>query len=186
MSKHVLSVLVENKPGVLARVSSMFARRGFNIHSLAVGPSAESGMSRMTVVVDGPEMEQVVKQLRKLINTIKVTELVPEATLEREVMLVRVNAEPQTRGEILDSASIFKAKAVDVGASSITFEVTGNPGKTQRLPRSRPSVRDRRSGQVGPRRYGQGRKGTNAPRGEQAPMMNLDLLALRGPGGPTD
>ena len=129
MTKHVLSVLVEDKPGVLARISSMFARRGFNIHSLAVGPSAEPSMSRMTLVVDGPEMEQIVKQLRKLINTIKVTELAPEAMIEREVMLVRVNAEPQTRGELLDSASIFKAKAVDVGATSITFEVAGKPEK---------------------------------------------------------
>ena len=129
MSQHVLSVLVENKPGVLARISSMFARRGFNIHSLAVGPSAEPSMSRMTLVVDAPEMEQIVKQLRKLINTIKVTELAPESMIEREVMLVRVNAEPQTRGELLDSASIFKAKAVDVGATSITFEVSGKPSK---------------------------------------------------------
>ncbi len=129
MSKHILSVLVENKPGVLARISSMFARRGFNIHSLAVGPSTEPGQSLMTVVVDGPEMEQIVKQLRKLINTVKVTELAPADAVEREIMLVRVSAEPQTRGEVLDAASIFKAKAVNVGASTITFEVTGSPEK---------------------------------------------------------
>ncbi len=129
MSKHILSVLVENKPGVLARISSMFARRGFNIHSLAVGPSTEPGQSLMTVVVDGPEMEQVVKQLRKLINTVKVTELGPGDAVEREIALVRVSAEPQSRGEVLDAASIFKAKAVDVGATTITFEVTGTPEK---------------------------------------------------------
>ena len=130
MSKHVLSVLVENKPGVLARVSSMFARRGFNIHSLAVGPSAESGMSRMTVVVDGPEMEQVVKQLRKLINTIKVTELVPEATLEREVMLGPSQRRAADQGARFSTRLRFsKRRQLDVGASSITFEVTGNPEK---------------------------------------------------------
>ncbi len=129
MSKHILSVLVENKPGVLARISSMFARRGFNIHSLAVGPSTEPGQSLMTVVVDGPEMEQVVKQLRKLINTVKVTELGPGDAVEREIALVRVSAEPQARGEVLDAASIFKAKPVDVGATTITFEVTGTPEK---------------------------------------------------------
>ena len=129
MSKHILSVLVENKPGVLSRVSSMFARRGFNIHSLAVGPTAEPGMSKMTLVVDGPEMEQIVKQLRKMINTVKVSEFAPGDTVEREVMLVRVNAEPQHRGEVMDAASIFKANAVDVGASAITFELTGTPDK---------------------------------------------------------
>ncbi len=129
MTKHILSVLVENKPGVLARISSMFARRGFNIHSLAVGPSTEPGQSLMTVVVDGPEMEQIVKQLRKLINTVKVTELGPGDAVEREIMLVRVSAVPQSRGEVLDAASIFKAKPVDVGANTITFEVTGSPDK---------------------------------------------------------
>lgn len=127
--KHLISVLVEDKPGVLARVSSMFARRGFNIHSLAVGPAGEEGMSRMTVVVDGPEMEQIVKQLRKMINTVKVTELAPGDAIEREVMLVRVNADPRIRKEIVDAAEIFKAKPVDTGATSLLFEVTGTPEK---------------------------------------------------------
>ena len=129
MTLHVLSVLVEDKPGVLARVSSMFARRGFNIHSLAVGPAAEPGYSVMTVVVDAAEIEQVVKQLRKLINTIKITELNPSESVEREVMLVRVAADASQRSELLDAATVFKAKAVDVGASSITFEITGSPPK---------------------------------------------------------
>ncbi|MDH3606236.1 MAG: acetolactate synthase small subunit [Acidimicrobiia bacterium] len=129
MKLHVLSVLVEDKPGVLARVSSMFARRGFNIHSLAVGPSAEPGNSLMTVVVNADEIEQVVKQLRKLINTIKITELDPAESVEREVMLVRVSADPTQRSEILDAAGVFKAKAVDVGATSVTFEITGTPSK---------------------------------------------------------
>ena len=129
MKLHVLSVLVEDKPGVLARVSSMFARRGFNIHSLAVGPSAEPGNSLMTVVVNAEEIEQVVKQLRKLINTIKITELDPAESVEREVMLVRVAADAAKRSEVLDAAAVFKAKAVDVGATSITFEITGTPPK---------------------------------------------------------
>ena len=129
MNYHVLSVLVEDKPGVLARVSSMFARRGFNIHSLAVGPAAEPGNSLMTVVVSAAEIEQVVKQLRKLINTIKITELDPAESVERELMLIRVSADPGKRSELLDAASVFKAKAVDVGASSMTFEITGSPNK---------------------------------------------------------
>jgi len=126
---HVIAVMVENKPGVLARISSMFARRGFNIHSLAVGPTADPGMSRITLVVDGPEMEQIIKQLYKLVHTVKVTELDPDETIEREVVLLRVNADPARRGEMLEAASIFKAKAVDVGTSTITFELSGSPSK---------------------------------------------------------
>lgn len=129
MTQHLITVLVEDKPGVLARVSSMFARRGFNIHSLAVGPTADPAFSRMTVVVDGPEMEQIIKQLYKLVNVVKVTELGPDQGVEREIMLVRVTADPAKRGEILDAAQIFDAKAVDVGTASITFEVTGQPPK---------------------------------------------------------
>jgi len=125
--KHVISVTVENKPGVLARVSSMFARRGFNIHSLTVGPTEDPLLSRMTVVVDGPEMEQIIKQLYKLVHTVKVTELVPGETIEREIMLVRVNAETSRRGELLEAANLFGAKVVDVGAASVTFEVAGEP-----------------------------------------------------------
>ena len=105
MTLHVLSVLVEDKPGVLARVSSMFARRGFNIHSLAVGPAADPGNSIMTVVVDAAEIEQVVKQLRKLINTLKITELDPSESIQREVMLVRVSADAAQRSELLDAAN---------------------------------------------------------------------------------
>jgi acetolactate synthase I/III small subunit len=126
---HVISVTVENKPGVLARIASMFARRDFNIHSLAVGPTEDPTRSRMTVVVDGPEMEQVVKQLYKLVHTIKVTEHLPGEAIEREIMLVRVNADTVRRGEILEAANIFEAKAVDVGSSTITFEVVGEPSR---------------------------------------------------------
>ena len=127
--QHVIAVQVENKPGVLARVSSMFARRGFNIHSLAVGPTADPSLSRMTVVVDGPEMEQIIKQLYKLVHTVKVTELTPLDAVEREVMLVRVSADSKKRGEMLDAAAIFDAKAVDVGANTLTFEVSGDPNR---------------------------------------------------------
>jgi acetolactate synthase-1/3 small subunit len=129
MNHHVISVMVENKPGVLARISSMFARRGFNIHSLAVGPTADPGMSRMTLVVDGPEMEQIIKQLYKLVHTVKVTELDPAESIEREVVLARVNADPARRGEMLEAASILKAEAVDVGATTVTFELSGSPSR---------------------------------------------------------
>ena len=129
MDLHTLSVLVEDKPGVLARVSSLLARRGFNIHSLAVGPTAEAGMSKMTVVVNTPELEQVKKQLHKLINVIKITELDRDFAIEREVMLVRVNASPGRRSDILELANIFKASAVDVATNSLTFQVTGTPAK---------------------------------------------------------
>jgi acetolactate synthase I/III small subunit len=126
---HTLSVFVEDKPGVLARVSSLLARRGFNIHSLAVGPSHEEGMSKMTIVVDAPELEQVKKQLHKLINVVKITELESDNSIEREVMLVRVSAAPGRRSDVLEVASIFKAVAVDVGHSSICFQVSGEPAK---------------------------------------------------------
>jgi len=129
MSLHLLTVLVEDKPGVLARVATMFARRGFNIHSLAVGPSEEDELSRMTIVVDAPNLEQVTKQLQKLVNTLKVVELSAEESIEREVMLIRINADPGHRSAILDAAAVFKAKPVDVGATTITFEVVGDPSK---------------------------------------------------------
>ena len=129
ITQHVITVMVEDKPGVLARISSMFARRGFNIHSLAVGPTVDPDLSRMTVVADGPEMEQIIKQLYKLVNTVKVTEHTPGSAIEREIMLVRVNADRKRRGEILDAAGIFDARAVDVGTGTITFELSGDPGR---------------------------------------------------------
>lgn len=129
MQKHTLSVLVENKPGVLARISSLLARRGFNIHSLTVGPSHEAGLSRMTIVVDAPELEQVKKQLHKLVNVVKISEMEHRQAIEREIMLVRVNAQPARRQELLALASIFDATAVDVGPNSIAFQVAGAPDK---------------------------------------------------------
>ena len=126
---HTLSVLVEDKPGVLARVSSLLARRGFNIHSLAVGPSHEPGMSRMTIVVEAPELEQVKKQLHKLVNIVRITELDPASSMEREVMMVRVSAPAGRRSDVLEIASIFKAIAVDVGHNTICFQIAGEPAK---------------------------------------------------------
>lgn len=125
--QHTLTVLVENKPGVLARVSAMFSNRGFNIHSLAVGPTHQEGRSRITLVVDAPELEQLKKQLNKLVNVIKVQEMEPAEALEREVMIVRVSAQPANRGEVRDTASLFDARVIDISSSAITFEVAGSP-----------------------------------------------------------
>lgn len=129
MTKHTLSVLVENRAGVLARVSSLLARRGFNIHSLAVGPTADESISRMTIVVDAPELEQVKKQLHKLINVVKITELDPNTAVQREIALVRVSTDSQKRSDVLEVATLFDAVAVDVGVSTIMFLVAGAPDK---------------------------------------------------------
>ena len=131
MSKHTLSVLVENKPGVLARVAGLFSRRGFNIDSLAVGPTEHPEISRMTIVVDveGLPLEQVTKQLNKLVEVIKIVELDAGATVARELLLVKVKADPETRGQVLDAVQLFKAKVVDVAPDAVTIEVTGNADK---------------------------------------------------------
>ncbi len=131
--QQVLSVLVEDKPGVLARISSLFARRGFNIHSLAVGPTADPGLSKMTIVVEAPELEQVKKQLHKLVNVVKITEMNARSSIEREIMLIRVRAGARQRSEVLQLAAIFRAIPVDVGVDSITFMVTGSPTKLNDL-----------------------------------------------------
>jgi acetolactate synthase-1/3 small subunit len=125
--QHTLTVLVENKPGVLTRVSAMFSNRGFNIHSLAVGPTHQEGRSRITLVVDAPELEQLKKQLNKLVNVIKVQEMEPAEALERELMIVRISASPANRGEVRDTASLFDAKVIDISTAAITFEVAGTP-----------------------------------------------------------
>ncbi len=129
----VLSVLVEDKPGVLARVSSLLARRGFNIHSLAVGPTADAGLSTMTIVVMAAELEQVKKQLHKLVNVVKITELDPSTSIEREIMLVKLNVTPSRRGEVMELATIFKATPVDVAVNSITLLMAGKPSKLNDL-----------------------------------------------------
>jgi acetolactate synthase-1/3 small subunit len=127
VSQHTLSVIVEDKPGVLARVSAMFSNRGFNIHSLAVGPTHVVGRSHITVVVDAPELEQLKKQLHKLVNVIKVTELDRSDALESEVMIARIVCDPVSRGEIGDTAGLFGARMIDLGPDSITFELSGTP-----------------------------------------------------------
>ncbi len=129
MSQHTLSVIVEDKPGVLARVSAMFSNRGFNIHSLAVGPTHVEGRSRITLVVDAPELEQLKKQLHKLVNVIKVVEFEPGDSLESEVMLIRVSCPPDQRGVISDTATLFGARMNDLGPDTITFEISGTPSQ---------------------------------------------------------
>lgn len=125
--RHTLSVTVEDKPGVLARISSLCARRGFNIRSLAVGPLHQPGLSKITLVVDDVEVEQVTKQLHKLVNVLKIAELDPDDSLQREVLLVRVAADADSRREVRDAAEVFGATTVDVAANSITFELCDHP-----------------------------------------------------------
>ncbi|HEU4541010.1 MAG TPA: acetolactate synthase small subunit [Jiangellaceae bacterium] len=135
MSKHTLSVLVENKPGVLARIASLFSRRGFNIDSLAVGPTEYPAVSRMTVVVDVEEqpLEQVTKQLNKLVNVIKIVELDPGQSVQRELLLLKVKADLETRSHILETVQLFRAKVVDVAHDVVTIEATGSPDKLDAL-----------------------------------------------------
>ncbi len=127
MAQHTLSVLVENKPGVLTRVTSLFARRGFNIESLAVGVTEDPTLSRITIVVDAEDspIEQVTKQLHKLINVIKITDLHPAEMVDRELVMFKVNAPPERRHEIIEVANVFRAKIIDVGRNSVTIEATG-------------------------------------------------------------
>lgn len=127
MSRHTLSVLVQDQPGVLARVASLFSRRGFNIESLAVGPTEVPDISRMTIVVSVDELplEQVTKQLNKLINVLKIVELEPEQSVQREIMLVKVKADLETRSHILETVQLFRAKVVDVAHDAVTVEATG-------------------------------------------------------------
>ena len=130
---HTLSVLVEDKPGVLARISGLFSRRGYNIQSLAVGPTEEEGISRMTicVTVDDFPLEQVTKQLNKLIHVIKIVELEPSASVQRELLLVKVRADLQNRSHVLETAQLFRAKVVDVAPDAVTIEVTGTSDKLE-------------------------------------------------------
>jgi acetolactate synthase-1/3 small subunit len=131
MKKHTLSVMVENEPGVLSRVSGLFSGRGFNIYSLNVAPTLEKGVSLMTIVAEGDDqiIEQIVKQLRKLVPTIKVKDLTEMKSVEREMVLIKVNAEDSKRAEILRIVDIFRCKVVDVSVDELTIEVTGDQGK---------------------------------------------------------
>ena len=126
---HILSVLVQNRPGVLARVSGLFARRGYNIFSLAVAPAEDEGMSRITIVVDveSSPLEQIVKQLFKLVEVVKISELDPRRSVERELLLVTVRAPADTRGQILELATIFEAKILAVGSEALTVSLEGQP-----------------------------------------------------------
>lgn len=135
MSRHTLSVLVEDKPGVLARVASLFSRRGFNIESLAVGPTEIAEVSRMTIVVnvEGAALEQVTKQLNKLINVLKIVELDEDASVQREIMLVKVKADLESRSHILETVQLFRAKVVDVATDAVTIEATGAHDKLDAL-----------------------------------------------------
>jgi acetolactate synthase-1/3 small subunit len=133
MSRHTLSVLVENKPGVLARIAGLFSRRGFNIDSLAVGPTEHPEVSRMTIVVNVEEspLEQVTKQLNKLVEVIKIVELDGPQSVTRELLLVKVKADAESRGHVLETVSLFRAKVVDVAPDAVTIEVTGSAEKLE-------------------------------------------------------
>lgn len=135
MERHTLSVLVEDVPGVLTRVASLFARRAFNINSLAVGPSEVPGLSRITVVVEaeGDLLEQVTKQLNKLVNVIKIVELVPESSVQRDHILVKVRADAATRLQVTQAAELFRSSVVDVSTDSLIVEATGTAEKLNAL-----------------------------------------------------
>lgn len=129
--RHTLAVLVENRPGILTRVAGLFARRGFNIESLTVGRTESHEVSRMTIVVEGDDrlIEQVNKQLHKLIDVIKISDITTDEYVDRELVMIKVNADPSQRVEIMQMAQIFRARVVDLGRKTLTFECTGNEGK---------------------------------------------------------
>jgi acetolactate synthase I/III small subunit len=130
---HTLSVLVEDKPGVLARISGLFSRRGYNIQSLAVGATEQKDMSRMTIVVsvDEAPLEQITKQLNKLINVIKIVEQDEDNSVSRELALIKVRADATTRSQVIEAVNLFRAKVVDVSTESLTIEATGTPAKLE-------------------------------------------------------
>jgi acetolactate synthase I/III small subunit len=137
MTKHTLSVLVENKPGVLVRIAGLFSRRGFNIDSLAVGPTEHEEISRMTIVVncETRPLEQVTKQLNKLINVLKIVELEPSQAVQRELILIKIRADAETRSKVLEIAEVFRARVVDVALDAVTVEATGSHDKLEALVR---------------------------------------------------
>ena len=135
MTRHTLSVLVENKPGVLARVSSLFSRRGFNIHSLAVGPTESPTVSRMTIVVtvEDSEMEQVTKQLNKLVNVLKIVELDTDASVQRELLLIKLKSDLTSRSQVATIVEMFRAHIIDITPDAVTVEATGTSDKLEAL-----------------------------------------------------
>ena len=136
--RHILAVLVENQPGVLTRVAGLFSRRGYNIESLAVGQTHDPEISRMTIVVDGDDhvIEQVVKQLEKLVDVIDVRDISEAEHVDRELVLIKVKAEPKVRGEIMQIVEIFRARIVDIGHNSLIIECTGDEGKIRAIEKS--------------------------------------------------
>jgi acetolactate synthase-1/3 small subunit len=159
MSHHTVSVEVEDKPGALARVSQMFARRGYNIMSLAVGPTERTGVSRLTLRVDCSEhsFEQIEKQMHKLVNVLRVTELAPDESVERELALITVNAPPDKRAELIQLGEVFNARVADIGREALTFEIVGRPEELDAFEELvRPhGVRElARTGRIGLRRPG--------------------------------
>jgi acetolactate synthase I/III small subunit len=151
--KHILSLLVENKPGVLARIAGLFSRRGFNIDTLAVGPTEDPDTSRITMTVDGAlhPIDQVTKQLHKLVNVIKIRDMEPEQTIAREMALFKVQASVESRGEIMQFAEIFRADVIDVSRRTLTIEITGDTGKIdafERMVRPHGLVEMARTGEV--------------------------------------
>lgn len=135
MATHTISVFVENRPGVLMRVAGLFSRRGYNIESLAVGPTERAEYSRMTIVVtlDQKPVEQVVRQVHKLVPVVEVRELVPADCVDRELMLVKIRVTPEKRGEVRELAELFRARVIDVSATSLMIEATGTPDKLDAL-----------------------------------------------------
>lgn len=135
MVQHTLAVLVENRPGVLARVAGLFARRGYNIESLVVGETEDKTISRITLVVEGDDkvIEQVSKQLNKLVEVIKIQDITPEETVERQMLLIKVAAGPEERQEILQLMEIFRCRVIDIGRRSLIVEATGDGGKIEAI-----------------------------------------------------
>jgi acetolactate synthase I/III small subunit len=163
ISSHTISVLVANEPGVLARVASLFARRGFNIESLAVGPTEDPAVSRMTIVVsaEGKPLEQITKQLHKLIHVLRIAELPAEGIIERELVLFKVGVAAGKRAEVLEIAEIFRSKVVDVDMNAVVIEATGTPDKVATLEKLLSSygfVEMARTGRVALARGGSGLK----------------------------
>ena len=151
--KHTLSLLVENKPGVLARIAGLFSRRGFNIDTLAVGPTEDPDVSRITLTLDGAvhPIDQVTKQLHKLVNVIKIRDMEPDQTISREMALFRVNAAVENRAEVMQFAEIFRATIVDVSRKSLTIEITGSQEKIdafERMVRPHGLIEMARTGEV--------------------------------------
>ena len=135
--RHILSILVENKPGVLARIAGLFARRGFNIQTLAVGPTDDPSISRVTLTVDGAlhPIDQVTKQLHKLVNVIKIRDLEPAETVARELALFKISADSEARAEVMQFTDIFRGKVIDVSKRSMTVEITGTDDKIEAFER---------------------------------------------------